>query len=292
MRTSSPAGERQGKNGKVDRHVSSYIILGGIRGRERLALLREIMRPSTEALLSRVGPGPGERVLDLGCGGGDVTCELARRVGPSGLVVGLDSDDVALRIARDESQTAQVSNIRYIECDLFAEGALSAAGGPFDFVYTRFVLSHLADPEAALSLVRNAIRPGGRLVVEDVDFSGHFCHPPPVAFDRYVELYRQTARRRKADADIGPSLPGRLRAAGFVDPGVYIAQPAGWTGPVKLIAAVTTEAIADAVAGAGLASAEELNSLVMELCRLAHDETTVMATPRVVQVWGRKPVQA
>jgi hypothetical protein len=52
------------------------------------------------------------------------------------------------------------------------------------------------------------------------------------------------------------------------------------------------EAIADTVAAAGLASAQELVSLVDELYRLARDEATVMATPRIVQVWGRKPVQA
>ena len=285
-------GPREGKDGIEAWPLSSYIILGGVPGRERLAVLREIMRQSTGALLERVGPDPGERVLDLGCGGGDVTRELARRVGPAGNVVGLDRDVVALRIALDEARAAGLGNIRYIEADLFAETALGTAGGPFDLVYMRFLLSHLADPDAALSMVWAAIRPGGRLVIEDVDFSGHFCHPPSDAFARYVELYRQAARSRKADADLGPSLPGRLKAAGFIEIGLSIAQPASWTGPVKLIAALTMEAISDAVAASGLASVQELASLVDELHRLAQDQTTVMATPRVVQVWARRPAQA
>jgi SAM-dependent methyltransferase len=267
----------------------SYIIRGGVAGRERLAVLREVAGASTRALLERVGPELGERVLDLGCGGGDVTRELARRVGPAGSALGVDQDGVALQIAWKEARAAGLDNIRYVEGDLLAEASPWAAERPFDLAYARFVLSHLADPDGVLSRIHAAIRPGGRLVVEDVDFSGHFCHPPSAAYTRYVDLYRQAARLRNADADIGPSLPARLKAAGFIDADVSIAQTAGWTGPVKLIAALTMEAITDAVAASGLASAQELASLVDELYRLAHDETTVMTAARVIQVWGRKP---
>jgi SAM-dependent methyltransferase len=272
--------------------AEAYIIRGGVPGRERLRMVSEIMRPSTATLLSRVGPAPGDRVLDLGCGGGDVTLELARRVRPKGSVVGLDFDPVAVAMAGEESRAAGLANARFVAGDLLAEGALAAAGAPFDVVYARFLLSHLADPDAALALIHAAIRPGGRLVVEDVDFAGHFCHPPSAAFDRYVALYQAAARRRKADANIGPSLPARLAAAGFEDTGVAVAQPASRTGPEKLIAALTMENIAEAVQSSGLASAKELSDLVAELYRIGADGETVMAIPRIVQAWGRKPAQA
>ena len=70
--------------------AGSYIIRGGLAGRERLQTLARAMRPATLDLLQRAGVGPGQTCLDLGCGGGDVARELARLVGPTGHVLGLD----------------------------------------------------------------------------------------------------------------------------------------------------------------------------------------------------------
>ena len=82
---------------------ASYIIRGGVSGRERLRILARVMRPSTLALLARVGVRPGMHCLDVGCGGGDVTADLARLVGGEGRVVGFDLDEVKLEIARAEA---------------------------------------------------------------------------------------------------------------------------------------------------------------------------------------------
>lgn len=65
---------------------SHYVIRGGLEGRERLRILSRVMRPTTRSLLKRVGLGQGMACLDVGCGGGDVTFEIARMVGPGGRV--------------------------------------------------------------------------------------------------------------------------------------------------------------------------------------------------------------
>jgi len=70
---------------------SSYIIRGGETGRARLSVLSEAMDEAAGSLLDRVGDWTGLRVLDAGCGGGDVSRRLARRVGPTGAVVGIDA---------------------------------------------------------------------------------------------------------------------------------------------------------------------------------------------------------
>ena len=77
-----------------------YVIRGGVQGRERLRLLSDVMGPSTRALLARSGIPPGATCLDVGCGGGDVTVELARAAGPTGRAIGVDLDEVALELAR------------------------------------------------------------------------------------------------------------------------------------------------------------------------------------------------
>lgn len=262
--------------------TSQYIIRGGVPGRERLRLLSNVMRPTTLALFERVGLGPGLVCLDAGCGGGDVSCELARLIGPTGRVLGLDSDATKLALARQEAAELQLANVEFRHTTLEA----SALAADFDLVYARFLLTHLPDPLATLRQLLAALRPGGSLAIEDIDFQGSFCYPPSPAYARYVELYTRTVQRNGGDANIGPRLPGMLRAAGCERVQMNVVQPAGLAGDVKLLAPVTLENIATAVQAAGLATQEEVDRLSAELYEYAHDPSTVMSLPRVVQAWG------
>ena len=119
--------------------MPDYVIRGGIVGRERLRLLSRVMRPATLDLLGRAGVGPGMRGVDVGCGGGDVTIDLARLVGPAGHVVGIDLDGVKIDIARREAAEAGIANVEFRACHLDELDG----GGTFDFAFGRFVLSHL-----------------------------------------------------------------------------------------------------------------------------------------------------
>jgi SAM-dependent methyltransferase len=266
---------------------SRYIIRGGLAGRERLRVLARAMHPTTTALFDRVGIAPGARCLDVGCGGGDVTRELARRTLPGGSAVGIDVDGAKIEIARQEAAGGISGDVEYREAD-FLELELEAE---YDAIYVRFVLTHMADPAAAVDRVARWLRAGGVLVVEDIDFTGAFCHPPSDAYDRYAELYTRTTQARGVDPNIGPRLPGLLVAAGCRDVHVNVVQPAGMTpegheGDAKLVSPLTLESIADAVIAEGFATHAEIDAVVDQLYRLAGDTTTVLAIPRIVQAWG------
>jgi predicted O-methyltransferase YrrM len=265
--------------------TSTYVIRGGPQGRERLRVVARVMWPTTAALFERVGVAADARVLDLGCGGGDVTMALAA-MAPDGRVVGTDVDDAKLDLAREEAAAAGLEHVELRVHDVLAP---PEGDERFDLVYARFLLTHLPDPAAALANVRALLAPGGAVVVEDIDFTGHFCHPRSEAFWRYVQLYSDAVRARGCDPDIGPRLPSLLRDAGFADVGMHVVQPAGFEGEVKLLAPITLEAIADAVLAADLISAAELERTVDELYRFAEQEGTVLSIPRVVQAWGRCP---
>ena len=187
--------------------TSSYILRGGDDGAARLRILGEATRPTTLRLLERAGLAAGMRVLDAGCGSGEVTAEMVRIVGRSGRVTAIDADPVLLEHARARVRAAG-GNATFVRADVTAELPAEIARD-HDLVYARFLLSHLRSPEAGLLRLRDTARPGGTLVVEDVDFPGHFCHPPSAAFARYVELYQQVARHRGGDPAIGPRLPAR-----------------------------------------------------------------------------------
>jgi SAM-dependent methyltransferase len=262
-----------------------YIIRGGLEGRERLRVLARVMQPTTHSLLHRAGIRPGMACLEVGCGGGDLAFDLARIVGSGGRVLATDIDEIKLELGRREAEAQQLTNVQF----RFADITQDAPEEKFDFVHARFVLTHLVNPVQALANIRQVLRPGGIVAVEDIDFRGYFCHPESAAFWRYVELYTRTAQRRGADPNIGPRLPGLLTAAGFEGVQMNVVQLAGTTGEVKLITPLTMENIAEAVLVEGLATEAEIDQLIDELYEFARDPKSIGSTPRVVEAWGSQP---
>ena len=118
----------------------------------------------------------GSTCLDVGCGGGDATLELARRVAPRGRVIGVDIDEMKLEIARGRSRRT-----RRAKRGVSAVGYPGRVGprplGTFDVVYARFLLTHLSDPASVVTAFYTHLRPGGRIGLEDIDFSGYFTYP-------------------------------------------------------------------------------------------------------------------
>src|SRR5215470_866804 len=97
---------------------SHYVIRGGVEGRERLRVIARVMRASSMSMFDRLGLRDGCQCLDVGCGGGDVTLDLARRVGPHGRVVGVDIDEKKLEIARTEARQLGVANVEFRVADV------------------------------------------------------------------------------------------------------------------------------------------------------------------------------
>jgi ubiquinone/menaquinone biosynthesis C-methylase UbiE len=263
-----------------------YSIRGGLAGRERLRVLSRVHGPATKRLLERLGIEPGMRCLDVGCGGGDVTLTLARRVGPAGAVVGVDLDEVKLGLAREEAGEAGVANVEYRAGDAYD----LPAGGGFDLVYSRFLLAHLNDPARAVRATVAAARPGGVVAVEDVDFSAAgMCHPESEAYRRLWQVWPPTIRAHGGDANLAPQLPRMLAEAGVTELDAAIDQPAGADRDVKLMPALSVENSAEAIVAARQATVEEVEAMVAELYALVDNPATVLALPRVVQAWGRVP---
>jgi SAM-dependent methyltransferase len=262
--------------------TSHYVIRGGPEGRERLRVLSRVMRPSTMALFDRLNINGPLTCLDAGCGGGDVTLDLARRVAPHGRVIGEDIDEEKLTIARAEASQQDVGNVEFRLHDERQDEALAE----FDVVYARFLLTHLSDPAAVIDVLRRRLRPGGLFVVEDVDFSGYFTYPETESFSRYRELYYATVSRRGGDPDIGHRLPSLLQQAGLDDVDASVVQHVSMRGEAKLLNPLTMQNIASTVLADGLATPDEIDRLVDDLYAFAADPNTLAGTPRVVQSWG------
>jgi ubiquinone/menaquinone biosynthesis C-methylase UbiE len=264
--------------------MEQYVIRGGKRGYERLQVLARNWLPTTSALFDRAGLGPGMRCLDLGCGGGDVTFELARRVGPAGQVTGVDMDEVKLDLARQAAAAGGFSNVEFRALDIYDW----AEPDSYDLVYCRNVLQHLSRPVDVLRAMWAAVRAGGVIVVEDADFEGSFCDPPNEGFAFWVDAYQRVLRAHGGDPLSGRKLHRRFRDAGIPAPELTVVQRADVTGEAKTLPHSTVEASAEAIIQAGIASAGQLRAALASLADFAMDPGSVCGSPRLFQAWSRR----
>lgn len=264
--------------------MEKYVIRGGQLGYERLAVLARSWLPMTSALFDRIGVAPGMRCLDLGCGGGDVTRELARRVGPDGLVVGVDMDAVKLDLARQTATAQGLANVEFRELNVYEWAEMSA----YDLVYCRFLLQHLSRPVDLLRSMWAAVRESGAIAVEDADFEGSFCDPPHEGFDFWVNAYQRVLERHGGDPLSGRKLHRRFNEAGIPTPELAVVQRADRTGEAKTLPYSTIEATADAIIGEGIASADEVAAALDSLQEFAADPGYLCGSPRLFQTWTRR----
>lgn len=263
--------------------MSEYTIYGGDKGYDRLVLLSRILEGPTASFLRSVRIAPGSKCLDLGCGSGDVTMQLSALTGPEGTVLGTDIDVRKIELARGRDTPYQ--NVSFKVMDAYALGDEQA----FSVVYMRFLVSHMSAPREILDRVFKALVPGGKLAIEDTDFSGHFSHPQHPAFQSYVHLYQQLLRKRGANADRGQELPALLRDAGFTDITVHIEQPVHLSGEGKRIAEITFEGVTEPLIAEGLVTRAEAERIQRDLILFRERDDSLMSMPRIVQVAAVRP---
>ena len=263
----------------------SYAIKGGSAGRERLRLLSNVLRSGTNDFLDRLGIRPGMACLDVGCGGGDVSCELARRVGNGGRVIGLDFDSAQLDIVRAEAAAQHFDTIDYRVVDVTSE---PNDLGQYDIVYSRFLLCHLSRWKEVFAWMIRCVKPGGVLAIEEVHYSGRFCYPPVPEFDRYADLSNQAIRRRGGDPDFGLKLPMMFAGADLNIGGISVACQADFDGDTKLLNALSMQNYADSVVEDGFATQVEADHLIAVLHENARDKQIFASVAGRIQVWGRR----
>lgn len=162
----------------------------------------------TRRQLALVGLAPGMRALDAGAGTGAVAREMAGLVGPGGSVVAFDAS--AERTAAG-ARLAAAPNLEFVTGDLYAPALPEAS---FDFTWSRFVFEYLAEPDRALQQLVRLTRPGGKVVVGDLDGNATFHYPaPPEVEEGLARL--MPALRGRFDPMAGRKLFHRFRLAGL-----------------------------------------------------------------------------
>jgi ubiquinone/menaquinone biosynthesis C-methylase UbiE len=211
---------------------------------------------------------PGLEVLDVGCGPGTITVDLARRVSP-GSVVGIDRSPEVVEQAAAE--TPDDVEVRFAVGDVYL---LDFPDDSFDVVHAHQVLQHLSDPVAALREMRRVCRPDGVVAVRDSDYAAFTWAPADPRLDRWLSVYREVARSNDAEPDAGRHLLGWVQQAGFAEiaPSASVwcfATPEDrrWWG--GLWADRVRHSLADQVLQLGLADRTELDDIADALTEWA-----------------------
>src|SRR5689334_15773487 len=147
--------------------TGAYALGDQERERERIDAQAALLRPATERLFREAGIGPGLRVLDVGCGTGEVTLLVADLVGPSGTVVAVDRSPEMLATVRRRAIERGHRQVETIEADINAPAEL----GDFDAVVGRLILMHQPDPVATLRRLATLVRPGGAIAFLEFDLT-------------------------------------------------------------------------------------------------------------------------
>ena len=215
---------------------------------------------SAAYLLSELRPGLD--LLDVGCGPGTITIDLAERVRP-GRVIGIDASDDVIAEAAAAGSTAGSA----VEFRVDNAYALDLEDDSVDVVHAHQVLQHLVDPVAALEEWGRVCRPGGIIAARDADYAAFVWFPERPLLDRWLEIYRAAHRANGSEPDAGRRLLSWAHGSGVGDVVASasmwcFARPedrAWWAG--LWADRMTTSAVARQAVHEGLSTEDELDDI-------------------------------
>jgi SAM-dependent methyltransferase len=260
-----------------------YTLATGAKEVERLRLLQEAYGPQSQALLRRAGLHEGQHVVEFGCGSGNMTCWLATQLGASGAVVGLDNSAAQIEQARRQADERGLHNIQFVVADAYAPGLPAAS---FDMAYGRLVLMHLERPADGLRAMRDLVRPGGRVLCEEMDLSRWVCDPPSALMERQFQLNLGLGEHHGASFRLGTSLHRLFRQVGLSSAEVSASFPFALRDETKRLIGLSFLEFGPQLVQEGLASQAEVETIAAEVMRLADDDRVLFGMPLIVQVWA------
>ena len=250
--------------------------------------MADVVSAMTERLLVDAGIGPGMRVLDAGCGRGDVALVIAGLVGPSGEVVGVDRDPRPLAKGRMRADELLFPNLSYLEADL---AAIPAEPESFDVVFGRRVLMYQPDPAATVRALARLLRPGGLAVFQEADATmvpGRL-QPLPL-YERVQGWIWETVRREGASLRMGSDLPNVPRDAGLAveqAPAEAVVQ----TPEIHHLVGTIVQVMLPRIVAQGVATEAEVDVATLDRRLIAERQqaNATFVSDMVLGAWARKP---
>ncbi|MFD8810216.1 class I SAM-dependent methyltransferase [Streptomyces sp. NPDC059627] len=264
---------------------------------DRLVLQARLYDPITTQALRLAGLSSGMRVLDVGCGAGDVTFAAAAIVGPTGAVTGVDAAPAALEVARARAARRGTEPGREREGAIsFREATLPdvTLEEPVDAVIGRLVLGHLPDPVTALRRLSRLVRPGGLIVFQDFDNHPLRVVPATPLAGAVLRAIAEALTVDGTDLGAGARLYSLFQEAGLPPSGLSATTPMGGAEDAAILPLVvqTYRALSMAACRTGTWAVEaarsigDVNSLLDRMRSEIAEARAVVIMPTAVTVWN------
>lgn len=251
-----------------------YTIDESISGLERQKQLAQTFSPSTIRFLDEIGDLTGVQALDVGCGIGETTRMLGKRIGKSGSVVGVDFDQNLIESAKTLTNTG---NVTYINGDAHS---LAFDDCSFDIVYARLLLLHVSEPMVALKEMIRVCRPKGKVIIHDGDFSTLYTMPDPVGGEGLNKLFTLFRNYR-----MGRRLWHMFRECGYDQVELRVDRMLVKEESGKRLTLMTVEAMQEAAIKSGLMTPEEVDNLCQIFTDGMRDNNYLIGYPEIYAAW-------
>jgi len=255
---------------------------------QRLSRQGQALGPFTRQLFEEAGISRGMRVLDVGCGSGDVAFLAADLVGPSGTVVGVDREQRAVDWANTRANSQGTTNVTFVEGD----PAEMEFDQKFDAIVGRLVLMYYPDPVGALRKLTCHVRPKGLIVFQEMDLANARSMPVAPVFERSVTWIKQTLNATGARTQLGLELYSVFVEAALPGPSMRIDALIGGGPqcPAYEIIADVVRSLLPVMEKLNIASATEVE--ISTLAQRMRDEVVALKGAVVsagfIGAWSRK----
>jgi ubiquinone/menaquinone biosynthesis C-methylase UbiE len=268
---------------------AEYLLGSSDAEHERLIRQAKRLASGTERFFREAGIGPGQRVLDLGSGVGDVAMLVARLVGPSGEVVAIERDARSINRARTRAAEAGLHNVKFVETDI----AHFSTDARFDAAVGRYILQFLPDPVGVLRSLSERVRPGGVIGFQEgswTPFVALSAHLP--LWSAGVSLLHESAVRAGVNIEMGPALHKAFQDAGLPAPHMRLEMELGYDPDFTRWVSDSLRSVRSQIEKLNLPLEKlgDFETLQQRLQEEVASSNTVVPWIALVGAWCRKPL--
>lgn len=271
-----------------------YVLGTGDDELSRLSLQHRLWSDAAAAAWKRASFGPGRRILDIGCGPGFASFDLAQLVtsGGEGRVVGVDESATFIEHLASQARARNLPQLTGHVGDVQKLGALDLAPHSFDGAYARWVLCFVPDPEAVIAGAGALLRSGGSIVIHDYfNYTSMSAAPRLASHDRLVAATAASWRARGGDPDIAGRLPAILARHGLETRDIRVHQRlarGGGDDPMMAWPITWWNTFAPKLVEMGSVTRAQCDEALADLAAIERDPTRFIACPPVYEIVAQK----